>query len=80
MFLTLWHNGGGSMVEAADAEYVLGPYDTLEEAEEAGEEVYERCKHIPYVLIDCWFTVVEIPASPVAVDKMVAEIEAENLR
>ena len=65
MFLTLIHHGGGSMVEASDAIEVFGPFETLDEANAAGNDFYDAVKHHEYYCDDIWDTVVEIPSAPV---------------
>lgn len=63
-FLTVIHVGGGSTVEAANAVSTVGPYATRQEAEDAGEIVYQSVRHIDFLNDECFFTVVEIPDQP----------------
>lgn len=63
-FLTLIHVAGGSTVEAANAVATVGPYATRQEAEDAGEIVYQSVRHIDFLNDECFFTVVEIPDQP----------------
>ena len=63
-YLTLIHNGYGSMVEGSEARDVLGPFGTLTQAEQAGNEF---CDAVDEILNDgeTWFTTIEIPHEPV---------------
>lgn len=67
MFLTLIHDGSGSMVEAADPWFVFGPYATAQEADDAGEQFYHGIEHTSDLGRIVWFTVIEIP-DPASVD------------
>jgi len=62
MYLTLIHNGGGGMCEAADARKVLGPFRTYGKANKAGQKFYEAVSpHNDYLRRETFHTVVEIP-------------------
>lgn len=64
MFIACMHNGGGSMVEGSDAFCVLGPFNTTKEADAAGEEFYNAIGN-RQLQSEVWFTIVEIPTTPV---------------
>lgn len=68
MFLTLIHMGGGSTFEAADADVVLGPFDSLKEAESAGSEFFDivvAVDELSWVEDDLFWTTVELPSGVV---------------
>lgn len=61
-FLTLIHSGGGSLVEGANAELVLGPWPSHAKADEVGDIVLATLAPINQYYRDEFFhTVVEIP-------------------
>lgn len=62
MFLTLVHDDYGSMVEASEAQAVLGPYPNLMQAEQAGMDFHTALP--PGLRDDVWWTIVEIPTTP----------------
>lgn len=78
MYLVLIHVGGGSMVEGADAQVVLGPFPTEEAAREAEDEFYNIVRVNEFLRAECWPTRIEIPTTPLDVkaeaEKLLAEM------
>lgn len=67
MYLTLIHNGGGSMCEAAHARKVIGPFTTHQHAVNAGNGFYQRvAPHNDCLRQETFHTVVEIPDTPIS--------------
>ena len=68
MYLTLIHNGGGGQCEAADARKVIGPFNTPQRADAAGDEFYVIvAPKNDNLRRETFHSVVEIPDTPISV-------------
>lgn len=71
-FLTLIHQGNGSLVEGADAQLVLGPFPTQQDAHTAGMQYLSRVD--PQDTNNLFWTVVEIPSSQLTPEEALDEL------
>jgi hypothetical protein len=60
-WITTIHDAGGSMVEGSHAREVFGPFDTRQEAEDAGEAYYNIVKVDPHAERERWWNTLQIP-------------------
>lgn len=73
-FLTIIHVAGGSTVEAAQTAAVVGPFKTLEEAEQAGDKVHEGVKHVDFLNQECFHSIVELPRHAVTPGMVIQDL------
>lgn len=71
-FLTLIHEGGGSMYEGSGAQYVFGTFDTNAAAAIAGDDWLTAADAInPQRAKEYWYTVVPVPDPTVMIEDQV---------
>lgn len=73
-FITLIHNGGGSMYEGSEAEYVFGTFDTAAAAAATGDAWLTAAETInPQRTKEYWYTVAPVPHLSVTINDQVQQ-------